>query len=178
MVSKLFDIANGKGEGEKIDLETFVQQESFENIIYRANDHLRTMTGRRYEMIRTSDETRGKTGLGLNVLDNYNATERSVKLLSGGELFTASLALALGLSEEVEAKAGGISMDTLFIDEGFGSLDKKSLDSAIQLLQRLTFEKRLVGIISHVEELKTMIKNKINVYKNMDGSSSISVTVE
>lgn len=178
MVSKLFDIANGKGEGEKIDLETFVQQESFENIIYRANDHLRSMTGRRYEMIRTSDETRGKTGLGLNVLDNYNATERSVKLLSGGELFTASLALALGLSEEVESKAGGINMETLFIDEGFGSLDKKSLDSAIQLLQRLTFENRLVGIISHVEELKTMIKNKINVYKNTDGSSSISVTVE
>ena len=129
-------------------------------------------------MSRTGKSKRGKTGLDINVLDNYNATERPVKILSGGELFTASLALALGLSEEVQTRTGGISMDTLFIDEGFGSLDKKSLDSAIQLLQRLTYEKRLVGIISHVEDLKTMIKNRINVHKNTDGSSSVSITVE
>ncbi|MDU3489881.1 MAG: SMC family ATPase [Clostridiales bacterium] len=174
----LFDIANGRGGEEKTDLEIFVQQESFDNIIYRANDHLRTMTERRYEMSRTGKSKRGKTGLDINVLDNYNATERPVKILSGGELFTASLALALGLSEEVQTRTGGISMDTLFIDEGFGSLDKKSLDSAIQLLQRLTYEKRLVGIISHVEDLKTMIKNRINVHKNTDGSSSVSITVE
>ena len=85
---------------------------------------------------------------------------------------------SLGLSEEISAEAGGRSLETLFVDEGFGSLDRESLDLSVQVLQRLSFEKRLVGIISHVSELKTMIKNKIVVYKNQYGESSASVVTE
>ena len=174
----LYDTAAGR-MNTKLNLETFVQQEAFENILVRANEKLRDMTGARYEMKR-SDELSGnaKTGLEIRVTDNYNATERNVRLLSGGELFKASLSLALGLSEEVQSRAGGVCIDTLFVDEGFGSLDKESLDLSVQVLQRLTGEKRLIGIISHVELLKTMIKNKIIVEKNTRGNSTIRVVTE
>ncbi len=174
----LYDTAAGRLD-TKLNLETFVQQEAFENILIRANEKLRDMTGARYEMKR-SDELSGnaKTGLEIRVTDNYNATERNVRLLSGGELFKASLSLALGLSEEVQSRAGGVCIDTLFVDEGFGSLDKESLDLSIQVLQRLTGKNRLIGIISHVELLKTMIKNKIIVDKNPQGNSSITVVTE
>ena len=162
-----------------LNFETFVQQESFENIILRANAHLSEMTGGRFEL-RRSDEASGRTksGLELKVIDNFNATERHVRLLSGGELFKASLSLALGLSEEINEQAGGSVPETLFVDEGFGSLDKESLDLAVQVLQRLSFKNRLVGMISHVSELKTMIKNKIIVYKNQYGESSVKVETE
>ena len=178
-VSGLYTTAAGNSLQGNLNFETFVQQESFENIILRANAHLSEMSGGRYEL-RRSDEASGKakSGLELKVIDNFNATERHVKLLSGGELFKASLSLALGLSEEINEQAGGGVPETLFVDEGFGSLDKESLDLAVQVLQRLSFKNRLVGMISHVSELKTMIKNKIIVYKNQYGESSVKVETE
>ena len=175
----LSSTASGNHLQGNLNFETFVQQESFENIIHRANIHLSDMTGGRFELVRADVSTgNAKSGLELCVIDNFNATSRRVQLLSGGELFKASLSLALGLSEEISAEAGGRSPETLFVDEGFGSLDKESLDLAVQVLQRLSFEKRLVGIISHVSELKTMIKNKIIVYKNQYGESSVSTVSE
>ena len=178
-VNNLYETANGNALQGNLNFETFVQQESFDNIIHRANVHLSDMTGGRFELHR-SEEASGnaKTGLDLKVVDNYNASERHVRLLSGGELFKASLSLALGLSEEISEMNGGRGMETLFVDEGFGSLDKESLDLSVQVLQRLSFENRLVGIISHVSELKTMIKNKILVYKNQYGESSVTVETE
>ena len=178
-VGNLFATASGNATQGHLNFETFVQQESFENIICRANVHLSDMSGGRFELQRT-DEAAGKakTGLDLKVVDNYNATARRVQLLSGGELFKASLSLALGLSEEISEQAGGRPPETLFVDEGFGSLDKESLDLSVQVLQRLSFKDRLVGIISHVSELKTMIKNKIVVYKNQYGESSVKTESE
>ncbi len=175
----LYLTASGNSTQGNLNFETFVQQESFENIIYRANAHLSDMTGGRFELHRSDEAARNaKTGLDLKVVDNYNATSRRVQLLSGGELFKASLSLALGLSEEISEQAGGRPPETLFVDEGFGSLDKESLDLSIQVLQRLSFKNRLVGIISHVSELKTMIKNKIIVYKNQYGESSVKTENE
>ncbi len=178
-ISNLYNTAAGNNSGFNLNFETFAQQESFDNIILRANIHLSDMTSGRYELER-SKETGGKAkvGLDIKVTDNYNATERKVKMLSGGELFEASLALALGLSEEVQAASGGISIDTLFVDEGFGSLDKESLDHAIQVLQRLSSENKLIGIISHVSDLKTMIKKKIIVDKDSHGASHVTVVTE
>lgn len=178
-ISDLYNTAAGNNSAYNLNFETFAQQESFDNIILRANVHLSEMTSGRYELKR-SEETGGKArvGLDIKVTDNYNATERKVKMLSGGELFEASLALALGLSEEVQAVSGGVSIDTLFVDEGFGSLDKESLDLAIQVLQRLSADNRLIGIISHVSDLKTMIKNKIITEKNAYGISRVSVSTE
>ncbi len=178
-ISDLYNTAAGNNTGSNLNFETFAQQESFDNIIVRANAHLSEMTGDRFQLER-SEETGGKArvGLDLKVIDNYNATTRKVKMLSGGELFEASLSLALGLSEEVQAASGGVSIDTLFVDEGFGSLDKESLDQAIQVLQRLSAGNRLIGIISHVSELKTMIKNKIIAEKNSYGTSHVSVVTE
>ncbi len=178
-VNNLYETANGNALQGNLNFETFVQQESFDNIIHRANVHLSDMTGGRFELLR-SDEASGKakTGLDLKVVDNYNATERRIQLLSGGELFKASLSLALGLSEEIGEMTGGKGVETLFVDEGFGSLDKESLDLSVQVLQRLSFKNRLIGIISHVSELKTMIKNKIVVYKNQYGESYLKTENE
>ena len=178
-INDLYNTAAGNNTGSNLNFETFAQQESFDNIIIRANAHLSEMTGARFQLERSEEkEGKARVGLDLKVIDNYNATERKVKMLSGGELFEASLSLALGLSEEVQAASGGVSIDTLFVDEGFGSLDKESLDLAIQVLQRLSSGNRLVGIISHVSELKTMIKNKIIAEKNSYGTSHVSVITE
>ena len=178
-INDLYNTAAGNNTSTNLNFETYAQQESFDNIILRANIHLSEMTGGRFQLER-SEETGGKArvGLDLKVTDNYNATQRKVKQLSGGELFEASLALALGLSEEVQAVSGGVSIDTLFVDEGFGSLDKESLDQAIQVLQRLSADNRLIGIISHVSELKTMINKKIIAQKNSQGISHVSVITE
>ena len=121
----------------------------------------------------------GKTGLELDVIDHYNGSNRSVKSLSGGESFQASLSLALGLSDEIQSNSGGIQLDTMFVDEGFGSLDEDSLDQAIRALKDLSQGSRLVGIVSHVSELKERIDKKIIVNKKRteDGIGS-AVTIE
>lgn len=173
----LSDTANGRlGGKQKIELETYVQTAYFDRIIRRANLRLLEMSGGQYELAREEDgeNKREKMGLELSVMDHYNATRRSVKTLSGGESFQASLSLALGLADEIQSHAGGIRMDSLFVDEGFGSLDEESLSQAVKILMRLTEGNRLVGIISHVSELKEKIDKKIVVAKERgrDGVSS------
>lgn len=177
----LSDTANGTLSGkQKIELETYIQMAYFDRILRRANLRLMTMSSGQYELKREEgDSRREKAGLELCVIDHYNGTERSVKTLSGGESFEAALSLALGLSDEIQSHAGGIQMDSMFVDEGFGSLDEESLDQAMKALMRLTEGKRLVGVISHVAELKEQIERKIIVtkYRGKDGVSS-SVSVE
>ena len=175
----LSDTANGTIRGkEKIMLETYIQTTYFDRIVARANVRLMKMTGGQYDLKRrkTADTMRGQTGLELDVIDHYNGTERSVKTLSGGESFKASLALALGLSDEVQMSTG-IQLDTLFVDEGFGSLDPESLNQAYHTLAGLTESNRLVGIISHVAELKERIDKQIVVTKEKSGGSKAIITV-
>lgn len=172
-VKALSDTAAGEvGGKEKITLETYAQMAYFERIIARANTRFMVMSGGQYELKRcTEEDNRGKNGLGLNVIDHYNGTERSVKTLSGGESFQASLSLALGLSDEIQSAAGGIRLDTLFVDEGFGSLDEDTLNLAMTSLGDLAEGRRLVGIISHVGELKERIQRQIVVVKDKTGGS-------
>ena len=177
-VKALADTVGGSLAGEeKIQLETYVQMQYFDRIIQRANVRLHTMTAGRYQLIRkkTSVSRRGQSGLDLNVLDYHNGSERDIRTLSGGEAFDASLALALGLSDEVQSSAGGVQMDTMFVDEGFGSLDPDTLRRAVEALESLSESDRLVGIISHVGEMKERIDRQIVVTKNSDGTSTASI---
>jgi exonuclease SbcC len=172
MYKELAEIANGSKETEYISFERYVLGIYFEEIIEAANSRFTQMTNSRYSLIRNKEKTKGAgpKGLDLDVFDNYTGMKRSVKTLSGGESFKASLALALGLSDVIQNHSGGVSVDTLFIDEGFGTLDTDSLDSAIETLVELNQRGRLVGIISHVEELKTRIPVHIKVTKSSKGS--------
>lgn len=170
----LSNTANGNISGrEKIMLETYVQSTYFDRIIRRANLRFLAMSGGQYELKRRmqAENNRSQTGLELDVVDHVNGSVRSVKTLSGGESFKASLSLALGLSDEIQSSAGGIKLDSMFIDEGFGSLDEESLSQAIGTLLSLADGSKLVGIISHVSELKERIDRQIVVKKDkIDGS--------
>ncbi len=171
-VKTLSDTANGTLAGKrKIELETFVQMAYFDRILRRANLRLLTMSNGQYELKRQLDgeSRREKAGLELNVIDHYNGTERSVRTLSGGESFQAALSLALGLSDEIQSCAGGIRLDSMFVDEGFGSLDEAALSQALNALEGLAEGERMVGIISHVSELKERIDRKIIVTKKKGG---------
>lgn len=180
-MKNLSDTANGNLNGKaKIELETYIQMAYFDRILRRANVRLMTMSSGQYELKRQeqSENRKEKAGLDLNVIDHYNGTERSVKTLSGGESFQASLSLALGLSDEIQASAGGIRLDSMFVDEGFGSLDEEALSQAVKALSSLADGHRMVGIISHVAELKDRIENKIIVTKQCSGKgvgSSIQI---
>lgn len=179
-LSNLSDTLNGelKGKGKmKMMLETYIQTTYFDRIVRRANLRLMKMSGGQYEfkrLVGTSDN-RSQGGLELNVVDHYNGTQRSVKTLSGGESFIASLSLALGLSEEIQSSAGGIQMESMFVDEGFGSLDEHALQQAYNALVSQTDGNRLVGIISHVSELKDKIDKKIVVVKEKSGGSRAEI---
>jgi len=177
-VKALSDTANGAISGkERVMLETYVQTTYFDRIIRRANTRFLVMTSGQYELKRriTAENNRSQSGLDLDVIDYYNGSTRSVKTLSGGESFKASLALALGLSDEIQAQSGGIKLDTMFVDEGFGSLDEDSLNQAMKALSGLTEGNRLVGIISHVRELKERIDKQIIVTKDRCGGSKIQL---
>lgn len=177
-IKALSDTANGTlSQKEKIMLETYIQMNYFERIIARANTRFMVMSGGQYELRRRreADGSRGQSGLELDVIDHYNGTWRSVKTLSGGEAFKASLSLALGLSDEIQSSAGGIRLDTMFVDEGFGSLDEESLQQAMRALSGLTEGNRLVGIISHVAELKEKIERQIVVKKERTGGSRVEI---
>ena len=177
-LSTLSATVNGTlGGRDKIMLETYVQTMYFDRIIRRTNIRLMAMTGGQYELKRRigAENQRSQSGLELDVIDHYNGTERSVKTLSGGESFKASLALALGLSDEIQSMAGGIQLDTMFVDEGFGSLDEESLEQAIRTLSALTEGNRLVAIISHVAELKERIDRQIVVKKDPAGGSRVEI---
>ena len=174
----LSETANGDISGkEKITLETFVQMTYFDSIIRKANIRLLTMSDGQYELVRRSDaETLKKNeGLALDVIDHFNASTRSVSTLSGGESFMASLCLALGLSDEIQSSNGGIKLDTMFVDEGFGSLDGEALDRALSALTSLSQGNRLVGIISHVEALCDRIDNKIVITKDRTIGSNAQI---
>lgn len=181
-IAVLADTANGNLNGKrKITLEAFIQSYYFDKILIKANRRFLEMSGNHYELVRAAQSVtnRGKAGLELEVIDHYNGTRRSVRTLSGGESFMASLSLALGLSDEVSENAGGIKIDTLFIDEGFGSLDQETLQKAFAALNKLSDKStdRLVGIISHVSELKEKIDRQIVVTKNKAGSSNVELII-
>ncbi len=180
-VKAVSDTANGMLSGkEKIMLETYVQSTYFDRIIARANTRLLTMSSGQYILKRKkeADNTKSQTGLELNVKDFHNSTERSVSTLSGGESFIASLSLALGLSDEIQSMSGGIKLDTMFVDEGFGSLSENTLNEAYKALTTLADGNRLIGIISHVSELKTKIPNQIVVTKKKSHGSDIKIEVQ
>lgn len=169
----LCQIANGNLRGAHIMLETFVQITYFDRILHRANAQLARLSHGQYELQRRQEFSgNGSAGLDLDVLDHFSGKSRDVKSLSGGESFMASLSLALGLSEEIQASAGGVKLDTMFVDEGFGTLDDETLKTALNVLTQLGDSDRLVGIISHVRELQT-IERRIEVAKNLvDGSKA------
>lgn len=177
-LKNLSDTANGGLSGrDKVMLETFVQTSYFDRIIRHANVRFSRLSNGQYELVRREDYSnmRSQSGLDLDVLDHTSGKRREVKTLSGGESFLASLSLALGLADEVQSSAGGIQLDTMFVDEGFGSLDYESLKSAIDVLQNLAGNHRLVGIISHVGELEKKLEKKIHVRKNENRISEVFI---
>ena len=171
VLGELADLANGK-KAPYISFERYILASYFEDIIEAANIRLEKMTGDRFSLIRKTSKSKGagQKGLELEIYDNYTDSSRDVSSLSGGESFKASLSLALGLSDIVQSNAGGVSLDTMFVDEGFGTLDPQSLDNAIDSLLELQRGGRLVGIISHVEELKDRIDAKLEVTSTSKGS--------
>ena len=178
-VKSLADTAGGQLVGrEKIMLETYVQMTYFDRILARANTRLMVMSRGQYELKRRAqaENNRRQSGLELDVVDHYNGSVRSVKTLSGGESFQAALSLALGLSDEVQSAAGGVQLDVMFVDEGFGSLDEEALEQAVRALSDLSGGNRLIGIISHVEALARRIDRQIVVTKHgTAGSDAVIV---
>ncbi len=171
IIGELSRVARGDNT-QRITFERYVLAAYFDEIIIAANHRLDKMTGSRYLLKRKEDKGKGRAqqGLELEVFDNYTGKARHVRTLSGGEGFKASLALALGLADVVQSYSGGISLDTLFVDEGFGSLDPESLDSAIECLVAIQKTGRLVGVISHVQELKERIKSVLEIFPQKEGS--------
>lgn len=171
---ELADVAmgNGRSSKEKITLQEYVQIAYLDRMIHKANERYLSMSNQQYQLVRSAGtkDKRSHEALDLDVIDFSNGSIRPVSSLSGGESFIASLALALGMSDEIQFQAGGIQIDTMFIDEGFGTLDRDSLNNAIQTLMKLSGENRLVGIISHVKELKERIHKGIIVTKDLHGS--------
>ncbi|RUR29567.1 SMC family ATPase [Vreelandella andesensis] len=168
----LSEVANGR-TGNRISLQRFVLGVLLDDVLIQASERLVRMSRGRYQLVRREDPSKGNkaSGLELDVADTYTGKSRSVATLSGGESFMAALALALGLSDVVQAYAGGIQLDTLFIDEGFGSLDQDALDQAIAMLSELHMGGRMIGIISHVSELKEQMPVRVEVRASRHGSS-------
>ena len=173
VLTNLYKLVKGDTGNGKITLEQYIQAAGFDGIIRAANNRLGPMSDGQYVLYRREDSLgrRSNTFLDLEVLDNFTGHRRPVGNLSGGESFKASLSLALGLSDTVSSNIGGISMDALFIDEGFGTLDRKSIDSAMETLLSLSDSNKLVGVISHREELIENIPQQIKVKKGREGSS-------
>lgn len=170
----LSDTMNGTLSGkDKVTLEVYVQTAFFDRILVRASTRFMRMSGGQYEFRRAGGarNLRSQSGLDMDVIDHYNGSVRSVRTLSGGESFMASLSLALGFSDEIQSQAGGIRFDTMFVDEGFGTLDEDTLQQAMKVLADLTEGNRLVGIISHVSELAERIDRQIVVTKDRSGGS-------
>ena len=174
VLERLSSVANGRSK-----FETFVQTEFLRDILKNANEHFKKMSNEQYELIRKDvpEDKKADHTLDLNVRDYYNGTTRDVKSLSGGESFIASLSLALGLSETIQQKSGGIQLETMFVDEGFGSLDDETLQQAMNALTHLTESNRLIGIISHVDAVKHAIPKKIVVKKDGANGSTAEIVV-
>ncbi|QUN04661.1 SMC family ATPase [Shewanella yunxiaonensis] len=177
VVGTLADVANGNNQG-KLSLQRFVLSVLLDDVLLEASERLALMSKGRYRLLRKEDRAKGNkaSGLELEVEDAYSSRVRPVATLSGGESFMAALALALGLSDVVQAYAGGIRLDTLFIDEGFGSLDQDSLELAIRTLIDLQSTGRMIGVISHVSEMKEQITTRIDIAKQVRGSHIRVVT--
>lgn len=181
IVSTLSDLANGvtgavKGI-ERLDFETFILSVYFDRVLNFANKRFNAMTDGQFSMVRKTEATdaRSKMGLDIEILDSNTGKKRPASTLSGGENFLASLSLALGLSDEIGAENGGIRIDTLFIDEGFGTLSKEFLSNAITTIEKLSKEDRFVGLISHVDELKDAIEAKILITYDPSSGSSLEI---
>jgi exonuclease SbcC len=172
----LSDVATGIN-GRRISLQRFVLSVLLDDVLIQASHRLNIMSKGRYRLLRKVERMGGNaaSGLDMEVEDGYTGKTRAVATLSGGESFMAALSLALGLSDVVQSYAGGIKLDTLFIDEGFGSLDPESLDLAIRTLMDLQSSGRMIGIISHVSELKEQMALRIDVKSSRDGSSIYTV---
>ena len=174
LCSQLYNLISGNiSEKNKITLEQYIQAAGFDNIIAAANRRLLPMSDGQFELFRVQEagNKRSKASLDLEVQDNFTGQRRPVGNLSGGESFKASLSLALGLSDTVSGDLGGVQMDVLFVDEGFGTLDRKSIENALDILLSLSGANKLVGIISHREELVENIPQQIRVRKSKNGSS-------
>lgn len=174
LLSSLSKVANGRISGEiKLDLETYVQRQFFKQILVKANKRLSVMTRNQFILQLKEEQSSGKTkneGLDMSVYSLVTDTTRDVKTLSGGEAFMAALSLALGLSDVIQSSVGSIHLDMMFIDEGFGSLDDTSREQAIEVLNELAEDSMLIGIISHVSELKERIDQKLLIEKTQKGS--------
>jgi len=172
-VTALADLVNGRGSNTlRMRLQSFVLAARLEQVAEVASRRLLDMSGGRYTFLHSDVQGRhgARGGLGLDVFDEYTGVRRPTKTLSGGESFMASLALALGLADVVTAESGGVQLDTLFVDEGFGSLDPQALDAVMTVLDELRRGGRTVGVISHVEELRTRIPSRLEIIASRDGS--------
>lgn len=178
-VTDLYDIVRGHN-ALKLSFERYIQIEYLEQIIQSANERLREISNGQFELIRSDrQEVRGRqSGLGLDVYDAYTGQTRDVKTLSGGEKFNASLCLALGMADVIQSFQGAVSIDTMFIDEGFGSLDEESLNKAIDTLIDLQKSGRMIGVISHVEELKAAFPAILEVNKSREGHSTTQFLIK
>jgi exonuclease SbcC len=176
-VIRLANLAKGMDGHRRVALTTYVLRHWFEQVVAAANVRLSAMSSGRYELKRIDEgeNKRQRVGLTLSVIDRHTGEERSPKSLSGGETFYTSLALALGLADVVKAEAGGVDLDTLFIDEGFGSLDADTLDQVLGVIDELRDRGRVVGIVSHVADLKDRVAERLEVRRIGDGSSTVKV---
>ena len=172
-VGRLADVAGGRN-GRRISFQSYVLGAFLDDVLVAASGRLRLMSKNRYSLDRTEERSgrRQSAGLDLVVYDAWTGVARAVSTLSGGEKFMAALSLALGLAEVVQAFAGGIRLETVFVDEGFGSLDDESLDLAVASLESLNAGGRLVGIISHVSELRERVYARLDVTADKSGSSA------
>ena len=181
MIGALNKTANGMLQGkEKIKLETWVLGFYFDKVLQKANRRFMRMTNDQYELVRgkQAENIKSQTGLDLEVIDHYNDSRRGVASLSGGEAFEASLALALGFSDTIQASLGGIHLDTMYIDEGFGSLDEEVTDRAMQTLNNLASGNVLVGLISHIQGVKSRVLRQIVVEKDENGTGGSHARIE
>jgi exonuclease SbcC len=176
-VIRLASLAKGMDGHRRVALTTYVLRHWFEQVVAAANGRLSVMSSGRYELKRIDEgeNKRQRAGLTLSVIDRHTGEERSPKSLSGGETFYTSLALALGLADVVRAEAGGVDLDTLFIDEGFGSLDADTLDQVLGVIDDLRDCGRVVGIVSHVPDLKDRVAERLEIRRVGDGSSTLRV---
>ena len=179
IITDLYDVVRGQNSS-KISFERYLQIEFLEQIIMVANERLKRLSNGQFLLMRSErQESRGKqSGLGLDVFDAYTGQTRDVKTLSGGEKFNASLCLALGMADVIQSFQGGVSIDTMFIDEGFGSLDEESLNKAIDTLIDLQKSGRMIGVISHVQELKNAIPAILEVKKTKEGYSQTKFVIK
>ena len=169
----LYNLLAGKVSGARMDIETFVQRYYLERILFGANRRFMEMSAGQYELRMKDVDAAGvgkNRGLDLMVYSTVTGKEREVRTLSGGESFMAALSLALGMADQIQAGTASVNLDVMFIDEGFGSLDDHSRDKAVRVLQEMAGGSKMIGIISHVTELKQEIEDQLIVEKDEDGS--------